>query len=314
MTQTLDGGGSILNREGETAYDVRWAWQDGPLEPGLTAVLRVKNEARNLPWVLPPLLDAVDRIVLVDNQSTDGTAEVARTWADRVGATDRVDIAHYPFDVSRCGAEHLETPADSVHSLTHFYNWSFARAQTSHSLKWDGDMVLTAEGAATVAALAWQIEREEVIVAFPYVPLYIESDRVGYLDFHLVNVEPWIYPMGADFVYVKGFDWEVRQAPSDVPKLVLPQGLCFELKWLDEDEFSHWSSPDDFHPQRNSRKLREHEVFTALSEQRFEDLSRVERVEAPEGTHIIDHVARSWLPHAPRPLGRPTTPDQSERP
>lgn len=292
----------IVNREGEALYDVHWAWQDGPLDPGLTAVLRVKDEARNLPWVLPPLLAAVDEVVLVDNQSTDGSASVARSCAARAGAGNRLQIHDYPFAVSRCGSEHRATPADSVHSLTHFCNWAFSRARTSFSLKWDGDMVLTAEGAATVAALSWQIEHQLVVVAFPFVPLYVESDQVGYLDFEINNTEPWIYPLGPDFTYAKGFDWEVRQAPEGVRKLVLPDGLCFELKWLDEDEFSHWTTTDDFHPQRNARKIREHEVFTALTQGSAEQLDNVERVVAPEGTHIIDHVATSWLPHAPRPF------------
>ena len=53
------------------------------LEPGLTSVLRVKNEARSLPWVLPPLFRAVQQVVVVDNQSDDGTPEVARAVAER---------------------------------------------------------------------------------------------------------------------------------------------------------------------------------------------------------------------------------------
>ena len=45
--------------------------------------MRVKNEARALPLTLPPLLRAVDRVVLIDNGSTDGTARVAREIAER---------------------------------------------------------------------------------------------------------------------------------------------------------------------------------------------------------------------------------------
>ncbi len=52
----------IRNLEGREEYDVRWAWEDGPLTPGLTCVFRVKDEARNLPWVLPAMLAAVDHV------------------------------------------------------------------------------------------------------------------------------------------------------------------------------------------------------------------------------------------------------------
>ena len=40
--------------------------------------------------------------------------------AEACGALDRYRGLSYPFRVSRAGAEHRETPADSVHSLTYF--------------------------------------------------------------------------------------------------------------------------------------------------------------------------------------------------
>lgn len=297
MTRAL-----IPNREGLPEFDVHWPWAEGTLARGLTAVLRAKDEARNLPWVLPPLLRAVDRVVLVDNQSADDTAGVARQIAEREGAAARLDVRSYPFDVSRCGPEHLATPGDSVHSLTHFYNWSFAQARTRYSMKWDGDMVLTPEGVAMLSQLVWQLETKVSVVAFQHHPLYVESARVGYFDVKLSNSEPWIYPMAPGYAYVKGFDWEIRDFPADVSKLTMPQGLCFELKWLDSDEFAHWTTPDAFDPVRSPRKVREYEVFTALAEGRFEDLDSVYRIEAPEGVHVVDHVARTWLPQMPRPL------------
>ncbi|RYP83167.1 hypothetical protein EKO23_19745 [Nocardioides guangzhouensis] len=292
----------IRNREGERDFDVRWPWGRVHLPHGLTAVLRVKDEARNLPWVLPPLLGVVDRAVLVDNGSIDGTPDLARTIADHHGLGHRLDVTSYPFPVSRCGAEHLATPANSVHSLVHYYNWSFSHARTAYSLKWDGDMVLTAEGAAMIGDLLWQIESEPTVVVFQHHPLYVESERVGYFDVQLVNTEPWIHPMGPEFTYVKGFDWEVRRHSDEIRKITLPQGLCFELKWLDADEFSHWTTTDAFDPSRTPRKVRELEVFSCLREGRHAELEGVVRIEAPEGVHIVDHVARTWLPSAERPL------------
>lgn len=294
--------GQIPNREGISAFDVDWPWLHGHLEPGVTAVLRVKNEARNLPWVLPPLFRAVDRVVLVDNQSTDDTAGVARRVAEQQGAPARLHVTEYPFDVSRCGPEHLRTPGDSVHSLTHFYNWSFAQARSRYSMKWDGDMVLTPEGEALMTDISWQVESKDTIVAFQHFPLYVESAQVGYFDVKLRNLEPWIYPMGPSYRYVKGFDWEIRTHPPEVRRLTMPQGICFELKWLDSDEFAHWTTPDAFDPVRSPRKVREYEVFTALAEGRFDELDSVHRIEAPEGVHVVDHVATTWLPRAARPL------------
>src|SRR4029077_6817998 len=90
---------AIANLEGEPGYDVRPPWAEGPLAPGLTAILRVRDEARTLPWTLPPLLRAVDRVVLIDNGSTDGTADVARRTAREHGR--ELDVRDYPFAIAR---------------------------------------------------------------------------------------------------------------------------------------------------------------------------------------------------------------------
>jgi hypothetical protein len=140
------------------------------------------------------------------------------------------------------------------------------------------------------------------MVVFQHHPLYIESADVAYFDTRLRNLEPWIYPMGPEYMYVKGFDWEIRGQAPDVRRVTMPPGLCFELKWLDTDEFAHWTDTDAFHPVRSPRKVREHEVFTALAEGRFTDLVDVYRIEAPPGEHVIDHVARTWLPRSQRLL------------
>jgi glycosyltransferase involved in cell wall biosynthesis len=288
--------------EGILEYDVRWAWQERKLPMGLTCVFRVKNEARNLPWVLPPMFEAVQHVVVVDNQSDDGTPEVAARVAAEVGASERLTSTTYPFRVSRAGAEHLATPPDSVHSLTHFYNWSFAHVQTSYSMKWDGDMVLTREGVALLADLSWQLEDSNAVVAIPRHPLSIESESVAWIDLGFRFLEPWVYPMGPEFTFVKAFEWEVREFPSSSERIVAPEGLCVELKWLDADEFAHWTSLDDFDASRAPRKLRELEVYRALKEGRGDDVPGLVRIEAPAGVHVVDYVTQTWLPQAPRPL------------
>ena len=137
--------------EDEPDFAVRWGWADGTPAPGFTAVVRVKDEARALPWVLPQLLRAAERVVLIDNGSTDGTPELARSLAaERARATGSTCTP--TRSRSRAAAsEHLATPAASLHSLAHFYNWSFAHVRTGYALKWDGDMVLTDAAAARCA-------------------------------------------------------------------------------------------------------------------------------------------------------------------
>ncbi len=297
----------LRNLEGYEEWDVTWPWARGePLHLGGTVVLRVKDEAPSLPFVLPPLLRALDAVVLVDNNSTDGTSEVARETASRAGLGDRLTVLSYPFEVARAGREHLAVHEHSVHSLAYFYNWCFSQVRTRYSWKWDGDMVLSTEGEVSLAALAWQVGGTSTIVRVPRHGLYVADERTAYLDLGLRNSEEWGFPVGPDFVFTKAYEWEIQTTPVGVPRVALPHGLCVELKWLDGDEFAHWTDPDSFaRSTRNARKRREWEVFTALSQGR--EIDQVERIDAPDGVHVVDHVARAWLPRRPRPFFTPQT-------
>lgn len=294
----------IPSLEGLSDYDVTWPWTSGEaLTPGLTCVFRVRNEARNLPWVLPPILSAVQHVLLVDNGSDDGTPEVAHRVAEQCGAGERFTLLRYPHAVARAGAEHLATPATSVHSLTHFYNWCFSHVRTSYSMKWDGDMVLTPEGAGILRDLSWQLQPTRTVVAMPRHPLTVVDESTGWLDLSLRFLEPWVYPMGPDTTFVKAFDWELREQPPGAERLVLQQGLVVEVKWLDHDEFAHWRRDGvDFTTTRLYRKLREFEVDEAIRNGRAEEVGGLVRVDAPPGEHIVDHVTRTWLRQQRRPL------------
>ena len=294
---------AITNIEGHTDFNVSWAWSDGPLTPGFTAVVRVKNEARTLPFSLPPLLRAVERVVLVDNGSIDGTAGVAERVAADEGASGQLDVLEYPFSIARCGEEHLATPAASVHSLVHFYNWSFSQVRTGYVLKWDGDMVLTDAAVSVIRDLAWQLEGAEVIVKVPRYPLYVVDDSSAFIDLGLRNCEPWGWPNRPGYSFTKAMDWELPMWGGNAETLELPDWACVELKYLDADEFGHWSSTDFETSARQRRKRREWEVFQALAagDGQRDD---VQRIEAPPGVQIVDHVRKSWLPRRAADAGR----------
>ena len=257
----------IQNLEGHTEFDITWPWtRPGGLRPGTTAVLRVKDEAR---------IAAV------------GAAAAAAGLRPRAGRRQRLDRRHPrggrrdrragrargQAHARRRTPSRWRAPAPStspshersVHSLAYFYNWCFAQVQTRYSWKWDGDMVLTTEGEVSIGDLGWQVGDVQSIIRVPRHGLYLESDSKGYLDLGLRNAEEWGFPIGPDFVFTKAYEWEIRTTPDPVRSIGLPHGLCVELKYLDGDEFAHWTDPASFATSyRNKRKRREWTVYNAL--------------------------------------------------
>ena len=75
--------------------------------------------------------------------------------------------------------------------------------------------------------------------------------------------------------------------PGD-PVTRLPDFVCFELKWLDADEFAHWSYTD-FKTVINDRKRREWELFHALREASSLP-ENVVRIESPDALHVVEHL------------------------
>jgi hypothetical protein len=295
---------AIVNLEGIDEFGIDWKWaRDEPLARGFTAVVRVKNEAQALPYVLPPLLRAVSRVILIDNGSTDGTPEVAQETAQQVGAGDRLAVRTYPFSVSRCGPEHLATPADSVHSLTYFYNWAFSQVETTYALKWDGDMVLTETGVDALRDAAWQTETGDFMIAMPRYPLYVADSATAYLDVSVSNREFWGWPNRRGFEHAKAFEWELMTYPEQTGKLALPDWSCIELKHLDVDEFSNWSQEDFTASRRTARKNRELKVFRAVAEHAALPHG-VLRIDSPDGRDVVEYVRSVWIPREKPSLSR----------
>jgi hypothetical protein len=155
-------------------------------------------------------------------------------------------------------------------------------------------MVLTPQGERVLRDLAWQLHDLGAALTMRRDPVYVASDRVAYVDTMLGKAEPWGWPNSPAYTFAKAFDWELMLPRPGDPVIRLPDWACFELKWLDADEFSHWSHTD-FKPEINARKRREWELFHALREGSYLP-EGVLRVESPDGTHVVEHLRGAYAP------------------
>ena len=153
-----------------------------------------------------------------------------------------------------------------MHSLAYFYNWCFAqvadplllevgRRHGAHHRGRGLDRPTSAGRSATSSRSSGCRGTGSTS----------RATSNGYLDLGLRNAEEWGFPIGPDFVFTKAYEWEIRTTPDPVRSIGLPHGLCVELKYLDGDEFAHWTDPASFATcYRNKRKRREWTVFNAL--------------------------------------------------
>ena len=187
--------------------------------PGFTAVVRVRNEARSLPWVLPPLLRAVDRVVLVDNGSTDGTRgrRAARRRRarrrrpprrPRLPVRDRALRRRAPRHARRLGAQPHLLLQLVVRARAHRLRAQVGRRHGAHRRA----------RPPRSRDLAWQLEADQAIVRVPRHPLYVVDDRVAFVDLELRNNEPWGWPNRRGYSFAKALEWELPMWPPDLPQ------------------------------------------------------------------------------------------------
>jgi hypothetical protein len=117
------------------------------LRPGLTFMVRARNERQNIYFVLGSLKHILAnprlkcQLLFVDNLSSDGTYdEVLRVCRDQ--NISNVFLTRYQVDVSKSGDAHSRLEKDSLYrSLDTYYNWCLDRVMTRYVIKWDCDFL-----------------------------------------------------------------------------------------------------------------------------------------------------------------------------
>jgi cellulose synthase/poly-beta-1,6-N-acetylglucosamine synthase-like glycosyltransferase len=123
---------------------VRVAAYSGPKR--ISAMMRVKDEEEFVRASACSIIDVVDELVIIDNNSSDATPDIiAALVAEYPG---KVRSLRYPHVVARYGDENRELAATregrrSPRLLANFYNWSMAQCTYEFILKWDGDTIAT---------------------------------------------------------------------------------------------------------------------------------------------------------------------------
>jgi hypothetical protein len=228
-------------------------------------MVRVRNEDEFLLASIESVIDGVDDIVLVDNDSTDRTPHIIRSLAD--AHPDKITVHHYPHVVRRVGADSwslAESPeaAASPNLSSNFYNWCLERCGGTHVLKWDGDMI--ALPALHTALTSWRdserelmlfhganvhpdrrhliaarcTDRDELLpkLKVPGMPAWVTSLTYD-------AVEPRLFPKhGASYTYENRWTQKLQAPEIALERKQRVEGPCFlHLKFCKRDPWFNYS-------------------------------------------------------------------------
>lgn len=116
-------------------------------KPGLSAMLRVKNEAEYIKQSILSIINDVNEVVVVlQGKQSDNTKEIVL----ELKKTYDIKLFEYPYDSFPNGPGHSKQKIGSVYERAYFYNWCLSKTTYSYAMKWDGDMIATAHTIPTI--------------------------------------------------------------------------------------------------------------------------------------------------------------------
>jgi glycosyltransferase involved in cell wall biosynthesis len=228
------------NIEGIKAYNYR---RKGFTKPGMTAMIRLKNESKNIEPMLNSIRGVFDEIVICDNNSTDDSVE--RIKAFQSSNPDMpIRFYSYPFEVARCGHEHRETDEHSIHSLCYFYNWCLSKCTHQYVCKWDADMIFSRSKINSFIDIKNKLNkyRNYHLSTLNGQTIYIGKTGKKYKFKEDIHNEVRIFPNTTYVHFGKGHHWEYIKSYKKIRTLNPKDTFFYEIKDTNINEFDHWST------------------------------------------------------------------------
>jgi glycosyltransferase involved in cell wall biosynthesis len=210
----------------------------------ISAVMRIKNEAEYLERSINSVIDLVDELVIIDNCSVDGSADIIADFSNRFPR--KVKAFEYPYKIARYGEETSILAAtkegrQSPSYLPNFYNWTTAQCAGPYILKWDGDTIATDALAPTLERF-----RQSKMQIVCHTGINLHPDRTCYITGRpLEEMEPRLfYKRLSTYNNYKGYVetfWSPYLWHYTSFYEVEPEPLYFHMKFCKADRFSNMS-------------------------------------------------------------------------
>lgn len=192
-----------------------------PKPHGISACIRVRNEAQFMRAAVLSVLDIVDEVVLCVQPSTDDTWGIANELASEYG---KVKVHYYPLvpnwiDTPEFYAKNPDEPGH----LVHMSNWALSKCSYSWILKVEGDVIAL----PTLAPMVRAVLDENKMIYNGLVILNIagrDMDKISWENPRNGGADEAIFPNNPDLVrFQRRGKWEV--AVPEIPSTCLGWAL-----------------------------------------------------------------------------------------
>jgi len=257
---------NILPLENEPDYELDLSWYDKQRKPGISFLMRAKNEERTIGMALDSLsqLTIPYEINLVLNNCEDKTRDIVQ---DRIDKGYPINLYDYPFQLGKTGIENQCTPVNSVHSTIWLLNWMLLKANYEYTFRWDSDFMMT-------SALAEEIE-EKVIQdseadIFNISAIFSDSGKA--------NKEPYLWSNSLKPRYCRYSLWHLTKFGVQGPRISSLDGAI-----IHDSPLSHVKSYWDTDPWWESEHREETEEMIQMCKEKYAKLIEVAGDSSPRG-------------------------------
>lgn len=115
------------------------------LRPGVSGIMRVKNDAEFVEACIDSCIDALDELIIVYNDCSDDTPRLVEK--KRLQYPEKIKVYEYKYKVYSVNLSEndynyaLSLPNNSPHLLCNYYNYALSKVSYSYAVKIDADQL-----------------------------------------------------------------------------------------------------------------------------------------------------------------------------
>jgi len=249
-----------VNNIDDALLDIRLASKT-LLKKGISLIIRAKNEEKNIKDCIESVIDLVDEIIFVDNNSTDNTFKIVEKYQK---IYKHLKLYKYNISFEKVGNEHKKAlKENNKNTVTTYYNWCLSKATKYTVIKWDADFICIRNNFNEMINIYNLRTREDRFALWFTGKTLFEYENNYYLN------SSSFYNEFRVFSYKNDFKWHDAKMCEYVDpyvdtcqnnykyKYIYP--VFYELKRKSIDEFSERSSLID------NRDIKDFQILTSLN-------------------------------------------------